>query len=73
MATVTYDKRSTALIVIDPYNDFLSEGGKLWDKLKGVAEANNCVPHMLQVLSDSAIVSANAASNALKSRWISAL
>src|SRR5262249_23508860 len=24
--------------------------GKLWDRLKGVAEANNCVPHMLQVL-----------------------
>jgi ureidoacrylate peracid hydrolase len=25
-------------------------GGKVWDLLKGVAEANNCVPHMLQVL-----------------------
>src|SRR5574341_484824 len=25
-------------------------GGKLWDRLKTVAEANNCVPHMLQVL-----------------------
>src|SRR5207249_530135 len=40
----------TALLVIDPYNDFISEGGKLWDRLKGVAEANNCVPNMLQVL-----------------------
>jgi ureidoacrylate peracid hydrolase len=47
---VTYDKQITALIVIDPYNDFISEGGKLWDKLRSVAEANNCVPHMLQVL-----------------------
>jgi ureidoacrylate peracid hydrolase len=37
-------------LVIDPYNDFISEGGKVWDRLKGVAEANNCVPHMLQVL-----------------------
>jgi ureidoacrylate peracid hydrolase len=50
MAKVTYDKEVTALLVIDPYNDFISEGGKLWDRLKGVAEANKCVPHMLQVL-----------------------
>jgi ureidoacrylate peracid hydrolase len=35
---------------IDPYNDFISEGGKLWDRIKGVAEANDCVRHMLQVL-----------------------
>jgi ureidoacrylate peracid hydrolase len=35
-----------ALLVIDPYNDFISEGGKVWDRLKGVAEANQCVPHM---------------------------
>src|SRR5262249_16748597 len=47
---VTYDKKFTALLVIDPYNDFISEGGKLWDRLKAVAEANDCVPHMLQVL-----------------------
>ena len=50
MAKVTYDKEITALLVIDPYNDFISEGGKIWDRLKGVAEANNCVPNMLQVL-----------------------
>jgi ureidoacrylate peracid hydrolase len=50
MATVTYDKEITALLVIDPYNDFISEGGKVWDRLRGVAEANGCVPNMLQVL-----------------------
>ncbi len=50
MAKVTYDKQFTGLLVIDPYNDFISEGGKLWDRMKGVAEANNCVPNMLQVL-----------------------
>jgi nicotinamidase-related amidase len=50
MAKPVYDKDVTALLVIDPYNDFISEGGKLWDRLKGVAEANKCVPHMLQVL-----------------------
>ncbi len=40
----------TGLLVIDPYNDFISEGGKVWDRLKGVAEANGCIPHMKQVL-----------------------
>jgi ureidoacrylate peracid hydrolase len=50
MAKVSYDKEITALLVIDPYNDFISEGGKVWDRLKTVAEANDCVPHMLQVL-----------------------
>jgi len=50
MANVKYEREITALLVIDPYNDFISEGGKVWDRLKGVAEANKCVPHMMQVL-----------------------
>jgi ureidoacrylate peracid hydrolase len=47
---VTYDNEITALLVIDPYNDFISEGGKLWNRVKAVAEANGCIPNMLQVL-----------------------
>jgi len=27
MADLKYDNETTALIVIDPYNDFISEGG----------------------------------------------
>jgi len=50
MADLAYQKEITALLVIDPYNDFISEGGKLWDRIKAVAEANQCVPNMLQVL-----------------------
>jgi len=52
MSTEINDQRKeiTGLIVIDPYNDFISEGGKVWDRVKGVAQANDCVPHMLQVL-----------------------
>src|SRR5258708_1478389 len=46
----TYDRPLTALLVIDPYNDFISEGGKIWNRIRAVAEANDCVPHMLQVL-----------------------
>jgi ureidoacrylate peracid hydrolase len=50
MAKVTYEKEITGLLVIDPYNHFISEGGKVWDRLRGVAEANECIPHMVQVL-----------------------
>src|SRR5215475_14328029 len=47
---VTYDRSISALLVVDPYNDFISEGGKIWPRIKAVAEANDCVPNMLKVL-----------------------
>jgi nicotinamidase-related amidase len=50
MTAITYERQLTALLVIDPYNDFISEGGKIWPRIKAVAEANDCIPHMLQVL-----------------------
>lgn len=50
MATPKFEKEITALLVVDPYNDFISDGGKLWSRIKGVAEGNNCVSNMLQVL-----------------------
>jgi nicotinamidase-related amidase len=40
----------TALLVIDPYNDFISHGGKIWPRIQEVAEGNGCVPNMLRVL-----------------------
>jgi nicotinamidase-related amidase len=53
MTELSYDAEITALLVIDPYNDFISEGGLLWDRVKEVAEANNCVDHMQEVLNAS--------------------
>jgi nicotinamidase-related amidase len=50
MENLKFEKEITAVLVIDPYNDFISEGGKIWDRIRAVAEANDCVPHMLQVL-----------------------
>ncbi len=50
MPDVTYENDITGLLVIDPYNDFISEGGKVWDRLKGVAEANRCIPNMAAIL-----------------------
>ena len=41
MADLKFERESTALLIIDPYNDFISEGGKIRDRIKGVAEAND--------------------------------
>jgi ureidoacrylate peracid hydrolase len=50
MEKLTLDRARTGLLMIDPYNDFISEGGKVWDRLKPIAEANRCVPNMLELL-----------------------
>jgi nicotinamidase-related amidase len=50
MANLNFEKEITGLVIIDPYNDFISEGGKLWDRIKSVAEANDCISHMLHLL-----------------------
>jgi len=50
MTRPVYARELTALLIVDPYNDFISEGGKIWGRIRAVAEANNCVPHMQQVL-----------------------
>ena len=36
--------------MVDPYNDFISEGGKFWARLRPVGEEVDCVPNMLRVL-----------------------
>ncbi|MFE3214823.1 isochorismatase family cysteine hydrolase [Streptomyces antimycoticus] len=38
MAAETYDPRRTAVLLVDPYNDFLSEGGKVWSVVRSVAQ-----------------------------------
>ncbi len=50
MAQLKIEREITGLLLIDPYNDFISEGGKFWEHLKTIAEANNCVSNMLQIL-----------------------
>lgn len=44
------DRSITGLVVVDPYNDFISEGGMFWERLRDVAERVNCVPNMKRVL-----------------------
>ena len=33
----TYDKSISALLVVDRYNDFISEGGKIWPRKQTTA------------------------------------
>ena len=37
MPTSDYRPETTALLFVDPYNDFLAEGGKVWPHIKEVA------------------------------------
>lgn len=45
-----YPLSSTALLVVDPYNDFLSDGGKMWPATKPTATSQGLVEHMQQAL-----------------------
>ncbi|MFD7872885.1 isochorismatase family cysteine hydrolase [Streptomyces sp. NPDC059766] len=46
----TYEPELTGLLIVDPYNDFLSEGGKLYDYARSTLDALDVVEHMRQVL-----------------------
>jgi nicotinamidase-related amidase len=38
MAETSYPYARTALLFVDPYNDFLSEGGKVSPRIKPIAD-----------------------------------
>jgi nicotinamidase-related amidase len=38
-STTTYESDDTALLIVDPYNDFMSKGGKYYERTKETAEA----------------------------------
>src|SRR5262245_31430863 len=47
---MTYEPTTTALLLVDPYNDFLSEGGKLWHRVKAIAEEVGLLDHLLALV-----------------------
>ena len=47
---LTYEPDLTGLLIVDPYNDFLSEGGKLHELSRATLEAHSVVEHMRQIL-----------------------
>src|SRR5277367_1416305 len=48
---MNYDPSATAILLVDPYNDFISEGGKLWPRVKAIAEEVALLDHLRQVVS----------------------
>lgn len=50
MIAPNYPAAHTAVLLIDPYNDFLSEGGKLATPAKAVADAVHTIEHMRAVV-----------------------
>jgi nicotinamidase-related amidase len=48
---MSYDPDTTAILLVDPYNDFLSEGGKLWPRIRAIAEKVDLLEHLRQVVS----------------------
>ena len=46
MALSNYAANRTGLLLVDPYNDLLSDGGKLWPQAKAVAEAVDLLRHL---------------------------
>jgi nicotinamidase-related amidase len=48
---MSYDPSATAILLVDPYNDFLSDGGKLWPRVKTVAEDVRLLDHLHEIIS----------------------
>ncbi len=50
MTTSTYAVDRTALLIVDPYNDFMSEGGKLYEATRETAEAVGFYDNMRKLI-----------------------
>jgi nicotinamidase-related amidase len=48
--STSYDPARTALLVVDPYNDFMSEGGKLYNAIKPTADASGMFNNLRKIL-----------------------
>jgi nicotinamidase-related amidase len=48
--TYTYETARTALVLVDPYNDFFAEDGKIYPRLKEVAESVGLHQHIRELL-----------------------
>ena len=50
MSDFHYESSRTGLLLVDPYNDFLSDGGKLWSMVKGVADEVGLLDHLRSIV-----------------------
>ncbi|GMK44331.1 isochorismatase [Paenibacillus glycanilyticus] len=46
-----YSKTTTGLLLVDPYNDFLADEGKLYPRTKEVSESVNAIPNLKATVS----------------------
>jgi nicotinamidase-related amidase len=51
MAKINYPEGRTAILFVDPYNDFLAEGGKLWTRVALTKAATNLHENLRAVMS----------------------
>ena len=49
-AGITFSPQSTALLIIDPVNDFLSEGGAGWEMTKSTVQMKDVVGNLQRVI-----------------------
>src|SRR4051794_26835591 len=50
MSAERYTSSGTGLVLVDPYNDFLAEDGKIWPRVKDVAQAIQLHRHLRDLL-----------------------
>jgi nicotinamidase-related amidase len=50
METDAYIADQTGLLIVDPYNDFMSEGGKLYEAIKPTADASGMFDNLRKII-----------------------
>ena len=50
MLASKYSAERTGLLLVDTFNDFLSQGGKLWPRVQAVADAVDLLAHLCTLL-----------------------
>src|SRR6187200_1590945 len=50
MTAINYSADDTALLIVDPYNDFMSKGGKFYERTKETAEAVGFYDNMRKLI-----------------------
>jgi len=50
MTNATYAAGHTALLIVDPYNDFMSEGGKLYNAIKPTADESGLFDNLRKII-----------------------
>jgi len=48
--TETYSAERTGLLIVDPYNDFMSEGGKLFNAIKATADESGMFDNLRKII-----------------------